>query len=375
MAKRAATIATKKKVVRVSKGESFYINKKYYGEEPTWGVDGYKFIYNAFNWYNTMAEEDEIRLYITDYLKSIKADAEAKKLSRVPDMRLPRTASAVVRIQMRGGPVEEDMLVRAKDSIFECIAKYAEQEKKDDTNVVRLSVQDHMTNKVSEFIGEIESIIDGGALNFSMYTSLQSNSFPAALSTRVADYYRPIKQEIADAIAKKDPQLVEAYSSYTKPQMKAKLALYTGIVEDCEKHSGNLRKARKPRKKKAVSPAKKLKVFQYQKEDAALKISSVNPESVLGAQELWTFNTKSKVLSVFRARGPAGLEVNRTAIGGYDADTSMSKKIGRKTDEVLKTVTSSGKVALRKLFDTINTDTLKFVDRLNSNTILLKVVR
>jgi hypothetical protein len=375
MAKRAATIATKKKVIRVTRGESYYINKKYYGEEPTWGVDGYKFIYNAFNWYNTMAEEEEVRLYINDYLKSIKADAEVKKLARVPFMRIPRGSAAVVRIHSRGGPVDAEMLDRAKINIFDCITKYAEQEKKDDTNVVRLSVQDHMTNKVSEFIGEIESIIDGGAVDFSMYASLQSNSFPAALSTRVADYYRPIQQEIADAIAKKDPQLVEAYSSYTKTQMKAKLALYTGIVDDCNKHSGNLRKARKPRKKKAVSPAKKLKVFQYQKEDAALKISSVNPESVLGAQELWTFNTKSKVLSVFRARGPAGLEVNRTAIGGYDVDTSMSKKIGRKTDEVLKSVTTSGKVALRKLFDTINTDQLKFVDRLNSNTILLKVVR
>ena len=375
MAKRAATIATKKKVIRVTKGESYYINKKYYGEEPTWGVDGYKFIYNAFNWYNTMAEEEEVRLYINDYLKSIKADTEVKKLARVPFMRIPRGSAAVVRIHSRGGPVDAEMLDRAKDNILECITKYSEQEKKDDTNVVRLSVQDHVTNKVSEFIGEIEEILDKGALDFSMYTSLQSNSFPAALSTRVADYYRPIQQEIADAIAKKVPQLVEAYSSYTKPQMKAKLALYTGIVDDCDKHSGNLRKARKPRKKKAVSPAKKLKVFQYQKEDAALKISSVNPESVLGAQELWTFNTKSKVLSVFRARGPAGLEVNRTAIGGYDADTSMSKKIGRKTDEVLKSVTTSGKVALRKLFETINTDTLKFVDRLNSNTILLKVVR
>jgi hypothetical protein len=375
MAKRAATIATKKKVVRVSRGESYYINKKYYGEEPTWGVDGYKFIYNAFNWYNTMAEEEEVRLYINDYLKSIKADTEVKKLARVPFMRVPRGSAAVVRIHSRGGPVDAEMLDRAKDNILECITKYSEQEKKDETNVVRLSVQDHVTNKVSEFIGEIEEILDKGALDFSMYTSLQSNSFPAALSTRVADYYRPIQQEIADAIAKKDPQLVEAYSSYTKPQMKAKLALYTGIVDDCDKHSGNLRKARKPRKKKAVSPAKKLKVFQYQKEDAALKISSVNPESVLGAQELWTFNTKSKVLSVFRARGPAGLEVNRTAIGGYDVDTSMSKKIGRKTDEVLKSVTTSGKVALRKLFDTINTDQLKFVDRLNSSTILLKVVR
>jgi hypothetical protein len=373
MAKRAATIATKKKVVRVTKGESYYINKKYYGEEPTWGVGGYQFIYNAFNWYNTMAEEEDIRIYINDYLKSIKADAEVKKLARVPFMRIPRGSAAVVRIHSRGGPVDAEMLDRAKVNIFDCM-KYTEHDKKDD-NVVRLSVQDHMANKVSEFIGEIEAIIDGGAVDFSMYSMLQSNSFPAALATRVADYYRPIQQEIADAIAKKDPQLVEAYSSYTKPQMKAKLALYTNIVEDCDKHSGNLRKARKPRKKKAVSPAKKLKVFQYQKEDTSLKISSVNPESVLGAQELWTFNTKSKVLSVFRARGPAGLEVNRTAIGGYDADTSMSKKIGRKTEEILKTVTTGGKVTLRKLFETINTDQLKFVDRLNSSTVLLKVVR
>ena len=360
--------------VRKSHSETYLINKKYYGDEPTFeaGHERSKML-GAFNWYNTMADEDDVRQYITEYLKSVKADMEAKKFARVPFMRVPRTAAAVVRMHMRGATLDEGMLDRAKTNIADCM-KYAEQEKKDD-NVVRLSIQDHMNNKVSEFIGEIESILDAGADGFSMYASLQSNSFPAALATRVAEYYRPIQQEIADAIAKKDPQLVEAYSSYTKPQMKAKLALYTGIVDDCEKHSGNLRKARLPRKKKAVSPAKKLKVFQYQKEDAALKISSVNPESVLGAQELWTFNTKSKVLSVFRARGPAGLEVNRTAIAGYDADTSMSKKIGRKTDEILKSVTTSGKVTLRKLFDTINTDQLKFVDRLNSSTILLKVVR
>jgi hypothetical protein len=81
------------------------------------------------------------------------------------------------------------------------------------------------------------------------------------------------------------------------------------------------------------------------------------------------------VLSVFRAVDRGGLNVKSIAIIGYDPATSQSKKIGRKTDEILNSVTTSGKVALRKLFDTINTDNLKFVDRLNSNTILLKVVK
>jgi hypothetical protein len=218
-------------------------------------------------------------------------------------------------------------------------------------------------------------MLDNNPTDFSMYALLQSAQFPANLATKVADHYRPIMEEISDAIDKKDPQLVEGYSRYTKKQMKDLLALYTGIVEDCEKHSGNIRKARKPRKKKTISAEKKLKNFQYQKEDSSFKISSVNPESILGSQELWTFNTKSKVLSVFRAIDRGGLNVKSTAIIGYDPATSQAKKIGRKTEEVLNTVQTGGKIVLKKLFDTINTDNLKFVDRLNSNTILLKVVR
>jgi len=364
------------KTVRKTHSESYLVNKKYYGDEPTFerGHDRIKLL-NGFNWYNTMAEEDDVRKYIVDFYKSVGQSHEITKISRVPFMRIPRTAASVFRMHMRGATLDDGMLERAKQSVAECM-KYAEVEKKEEpTNVVRLSIQDHVNNKVSDFIADIDETIDNLPADFSMYKILQSAQFPANLSVRVADRYRPIMQEISDAIEKKDPQLVEGYSRYTKKQMKDMLALYTGIVEDCEKYSGNLRKARMPRKKKAVSAEKKLKNFQYQKEDNSLKISSVNPETILGAQELWTFNTKSKVLSVFRAVDRGGLSVKSTAITGYDPASSQSKKIGRKTDEILNSVTTSGKVALRKLFDTINTDNLKFVDRLNSNTVLLKVVK
>ena len=364
------------KKVRKSHSETYLINKKYYGDEPTFksGHDRMA-ILNGFNWYNTMAEEDDVRQYIVEFYKTTGKSNEIAKFSRVPFMRVPRTAASVFRMYMRGATLDEGMLDRAKQSVADCM-KYAEQEKVETTsNVVRLSIQDHMNNKVKDFIADLDSLLDTNPTNFSMYAILQSAQFPANLSMKVADNYRPIMEEISDAIDKKDPQLVEGYSRYTKKQMKDMLALYTGIVEDCEKHSGNIRKARKPRKKKVISVDKKLKNFQFQKEDSSLKISSVNPETILGAQELWTFNTKSKVLSVFRAVDRGGLNVKSTAITGYDPATSQSKKIGRKTEEILNTVQTGGKVILRKLFDTINTDNLKFIDRLNSNTILLKVVR
>ncbi len=107
-----------------------------------------------------------------------------------------------------------------------------------------------------------------------------------------------------------------------------------------------------------------------------MKLTSVNPTSILGAQELWVFNTSNKVLTVFRARGPAGLDVNRTSITGYDVDTSVSKKIGRNTEKIIDRVLNGGKVVLRKLFDDeISSGFIKTSERLNTNTLLLKTVR
>jgi hypothetical protein len=136
-----------------------------------------------------------------------------------------------------------------------------------------------------------------------------------------------------------------------------------------------LRKQRAPRKKKAPTADKLLKNFQFQKESNEYKLKSVAPESVLGAQELWTFNTKYKVLTVFRASGHAGLSVKRTAIVGFDQDNSVSKRVGRKTEDTLQRVLTGGKIVLRKLMEEITSDPVKIADRINNNVVLLKTVR
>lgn len=374
MAKKSVIATPKKKAVRTTKNEAYLVNRKYLGDEPVFDGRNDCHLATAINWYNTMADESDARQYIEEYFKSLKMDREIKNLKRVPYIRIPTSSAWVFRMYMRGAKIENETLEKSKAKVLDAL-KYIEEEKKEEAPTNRLSIQDHIANKVSDFIGDIEATIDNLPEDFSMYKILQSTEFPANLATKVADYYRPIMQEISDAIEKKDEQLVEGYSKYSKPQMRKLLALYTGIVEDCEKYSGNLRKARKPRKKKVITNDKKLKFFQYQKQDNALKLSSVNPEAIFGAQELWTFNTKNKVLTVFRARGPAGLDVKRTTIINYDEENSVSKKIGRKTEETIKKVLEGGKIVLRKLFDEINTDPIKVSDRINTNTILLKVVK
>jgi hypothetical protein len=376
MAKKSLLTPIKKKVSRTSKSEAYLINRKYLGEEPKFDGSVLRIEFmNALNWYNSMADESDARQYIADYLKATNRSNLVKPFNRVPYMRIQGSSVWILRMHLRGAILEGDMLELAEAKLLATL-KYAEKEVEEEKVVaIRPTIQNHIANKVSDFIGDIEHTIDNLPADFSMYKTLQSSEFPASMATKVADYYRPVMQEIIDTIGKKDEQLVEAYSKYTKVQLKARLALYTGIVEDCEKYSGNLRKARKPRKKKTVPVEQKMKFFQYQKQDNAMKLNSVNPETLLGAQELWTFNTKYKTLTVFRARGPAGLDVKRTAIIGHDEENSKAKKIGRKTEELVNKVLSGGKVALRKVFDDIKTDEIKISDRINTNVILLRVVK
>lgn len=172
-----------------------------------------------------------------------------------------------------------------------------------------------------------------------------------------------------------DEQLKEGYSSYTKDQLKKLFGFYVMIVEDLEQYMSNSKKERKPRAKKPISADKKLKDFKHMDFDNARKIQSIQPVRILGASELWTFNTKYNQLTVFRTSSGASLDVHRTAITNFDATQSMTKKLKAKdVDMVLKKVAEGGKVALRNLMKETRGSDQKLQERMNENTLLLRVV-
>ena len=361
-----------KKVKRTSKSESYLVNLKYLGDEPVLkGPVDDSSLGRALTWYNYMCEDSDARDYIIEYLKATKQDALLKKFRRVPLSRVPKTYAWVYRIVSRGGSIHPDTLMRADRAIQHSL-EYMEADSIDEPKqaVEKPSIQDRVKERVSEIIGEVEGILDSGE-QVNIYEWLQKNQIPAAHAKKIAEKYKPLRDEYAYALTIDN----EGYERYTKSDLKSMLGYILKLIEDCERFSGNVKKARAPRKKKAPSTEKVLKHFQYQKESNEYKLQSVAPESILGAQELWTFNTKYKTLGVYRARGPAGLSVKRTSIDGYDSDASLIKRVGRKPEEYIKKVLSGGKIVLRKLMEEINSDPTTFSDRINNNVILLKVVR
>lgn len=132
-------------------------------------------------------------------------------------------------------------------------------------------------------------------------------------------------------------------------------------------------KVRKPRKKKPVSAEKRVSRMKYQVELPEMNLKSVDPVKLLEAQELWVYNSKYSMLTVYRARNENGLDVKGTTIINFDEDRSVSKKIGRRAAEITNEVITSGKVPLRKLMDTIKSNPMKPNGRINENTLMLRV--
>ena len=374
MARRAGLIKRTPKTVRTTKTETYLVNQKYLGEEPMFKNSYTQSDYaRALSWYHAQATVSEAREYIETYLKNTGRTADIKKFKSVPDNWVPMTAAWIARMINRGIKVFDNSQEYLEHKLVETLEKRSnnsQEVKVEKANVV--SIQDRIRDKASDLIGDVEEMIDKNE-TFSLYDWLKSNEVPATYAPRIAAYYAPILGELIEASEGLDPQLKEGYKHFTKKQLEQRIMFFNTLIEDAERYSDTTKKARVPRKPRTVSVEKKLKNFKYQKEDINYKIASVNPEKIIGCQELWTFNTKYKTLTVFRALDRGGLQVKGTSIINYDEKSSVTKRTGRKPEVFVDKVLNGGKVVLRKLTDEMKNDA-PLAYRINENTILLKVV-
>jgi hypothetical protein len=371
MARRPTLTAPKKqKVRRISRTEQYLVNYKYMGDEPIYTnkeLNGLEYI-QTLNWYNTMCTNDEAREYLLTFLTDSKMREEAKLLSRVPDNALNTTICWIARLMTRGAILSDNTLVFFNDrltSMFDRIRNKKVEEKPE------VNIQERIRNIKNEIIGQIEELIDKNE-PFSLYEWLKANNIPATYCSFIIEKYSPWLGELIEAHEGKDKDLKEAYGYMTKKELKERILFFNKLITDAESYSDVKKKTRAPRKKKAIPADKMIKNLKYQKEDNTFKIASIAPEKIIGAEELWTFNTKYKTLTVLRSKTREGLQVKGTSITNYDEETSVTKRTGHKGSDYVSKVMSGGKVVLRKIMDELkNTASLAY--RINENTILLRV--
>jgi hypothetical protein len=176
-------------------------------------------------------------------------------------------------------------------------------------------------------------------------------------------------------------QLKEGYAHLKKADIAKYRKAIEALMTELDFIIDQAKATRKPRKPKAKSASKLVEKLKFCKADSKYSLASVDPTTVVGANELWVFNVKTRKLGKYIAanqdpkgmgREGTGLSVKGTTIIGFDENLSIQKTL-RKPEEQLKEFKAAGKVALRKFLDDIKTTDTKLNGRCNPDTVLLKI--
>jgi len=248
-------------------------------------------------------------------------------------------------------------------------------EEKAQAKVYKPSIQERMREQLSDIIGEFESWVDAqpSADIPKFFDYLKKNSVAQAHIGKIRSYYEPVAAEFQALTQKDCPEdLAEGYSYLSKAYVKHMIKFFDAMLGDLDAYA-NLKKAtratRKPKPKSADKLVSKLKI---KKDDARFKITSVDPTKIVGATEIWVFNTKTRKLGRYVAQPNTEFTVKGTTLQFFDEKQSVQKTL-RKPEEQIKEFMGSGKVALRKFLDGIKATETKMNGRFNEHTVLLKV--
>ncbi len=325
----------------------------------------------TLSWYAQNRDNKDAIKYATEYFKKkLKIPAPDALKSQ------PSTFGFVCRIVSNGG------LLNASNTTWfnETISKLKQSNsvvKSTTTNVV--SIQDHIKRKASDCIGELEGQIDElitseFKANVSPYATMTGMEVKGAHTKFIIEHFKTRRTEYDDVLTTTDADVKEAYSNFTKTQLKKLIAYCDQVIVDGMKLAGEAVKTRKPRKRKAKSADQLVAKMNYAKDFAELKLVSIDPKTIIGASSLWVYNTKTRKLGVYHALDAVGLGIKGSTIQNFAESKSISKRL-RKPAVTLPEVLKGGKVALRNILNDIRAAETQLTGRINNDTILLRTVK
>ena len=258
--------------------------------------------------------------------------------------------------------------------------KQAEAVASDKPNVVPLSPQQRLANKVNETImvdlDELEdSWISGEKTELKLYDLMKKHDLKGAAVPMIVQRLEGWLSDYADAYNKTCEQAVEGYSHLTRREIKRRKDAVEQMISELDSFKAAQKAQRAPRVKKPKSADKQVEKVQYKKEDTEFKIASINPTNIIGSNKLYVFNTKYRQLTVYSTDAVKGFEVSGTTIKNFYPDDSTKITIrANKVDEVIKAVLTKTPKQLEKYLSTLTTKPAVPNGRLNNETVLLRVM-
>ena len=388
-----------KKKAKVSSNN--FADEKYTGNEPIWDYDRALTFSNeefdhhlrqSFRYYNYYYSTKDLKKYVVAWLRQHEGSEGLHKLDkttidryqRSADCQTPFTVCALIKAHERGMPLRD----RHVEYILEAVKKvltlkadndedFEEKPEVKKAEVYIPTIQDRMNEVAKKHILYFEMLEDalytGETVDPKAYEYLTKNNVPQVLIGKISAVFESRCAEVREARTTKDEDLKDAYSYMKAADYKRYDAFYDKLFADLTAYNQTKKATKKAAVRKPPQKEKLVRGLKYLKQDAGMKLVSINPVDIVGAEQLWVYNVKNRKLGRYIAEDQGGvLGVKGTSITGF-SETKSTQKTLRKPEEQVKQFLASNKVELRKFLDNIKTTEIALNGRINADTILLKI--
>lgn len=335
----------------------------------------------AFNWYNQEKEKKDARSYLKDYISVHFTKNEVKIFDRIPDSKIVNTYGWLARMILNSSVElkehEQIKLGKYIQSILDTSDLIEPEESLEKVQVIRPSVRDNMKERVNEYLGELEGAIDDflkESKDLNLYNDLKSRTIPQPYCPFIDEWLKKKASEYISVYESTDEEIKEGYSNLGKRKITQLIKLISAWIEDLDRYSQFKKANRKPRVKKVKPAGVQVAKLKYKREDTELGIKSVIPSDIVGASQVWVYNTKYKKLAVYRSESATGIQVKGTSLQNYEPDLCEQKTL-RKPKETLKEILNAGKVQLRRIIPELTTKESPVNGRINEECLIIRVIK
>ena len=373
---------------------------KWDGAELWDGNQFTRFFHQAMAWYRLEKSTKELKPAVINWMGHNGYDKSViKAFKDTKDSRCGTTMGALAACLLRGMPAVHAEFNDGKNSadwlraeIQKVIDQGADDEVEDDkptkvakvTEVYVPTIQDRLREAAGGMSEELDAAIDSWIMDpeafnpkdIKVVNLLKGKGAKAAHSRLIKGYFQRNFDELNElASGNADEQLKEAYKHNSRKNVKKLIEFYETIMAACEQIAAEQKVMKKPRATK-VKPAEQIVAkLKFQLSDTKLGITSAPPASIVGAQSMVVFNTKTRKIGYYIATSSAGLSVKGTSIVNFTEKSTQ--KTMRKPPEQIKEFKEQN---TQKRFETWFAKNVKTTEtvlngRFSEETVILKVYK
>jgi len=380
----------------------------------------------AFQYFRMEKKNADFKKYVLDFVKTDdKWQDKLATLQKVPENQFRSTLGALCALTKQGMPDVHpkynqwweglagttgtpkphkhyiDKWLEEILSIGETIIEEKKEEQEKKKNVYVPSIQDRIREQTSimceQFEVALDEFLEGKITDFKNYKPLSllrqvqcKQPHARLIATFYTDQIKEYKELLdppstngmSELELDHHKQLKEAYSHYSKPQVKKLHDFLVSIISACDGIIAESKANRKPRKISKKSPEQITAKLKYKVSDEKYSVSSVPAHKMIGANCLVVFNCKNRKLGIYytsmedptgTGREGSGLNLKGQTIQRFDEKTSVWYTLRKPMDQLQEVKTLNTRKKFENWIEKITTTPTKMNGRINPETILIGV--